>query len=63
MINYLASRLVRTSKHVDGRRGQKAASKRHRRGEHGKAVRRRRLAASRLSQASKKSALEARSEP
>jgi hypothetical protein len=56
MVKYLAARLVNVSKHAGGRSGQKALAKAHRRGTHGKAVRRRRLASQRVALASRKEA-------
>lgn len=60
MANYLAARVAKISKHYAGHVGQKVTAKAHRRGTHGKAVRRRRLAAQRLALASRRSHADSR---
>lgn len=54
MINYLAARLVRVSKHAAGHPGQKFRARARRRGAFGKIVRRRQLARQRLALANRR---------
>jgi hypothetical protein len=59
MVNYYAARMTNISKHAAGHRGQKAATKAHRRKTIGSAKRRRHLAARKLAMASRVSVADA----